>query len=108
MNNSIPIIRLEVEHMKYTMLTALTQHAALMDKSIQQAVEEYCTEENINAIVNREASAQLESALKEEVRSFFSFSGQGRAAVREAVIEALNERYPLRLDGEGRSGETKP
>ena len=97
---NIPIISLEVQGMKRTMKLALMEHAALLDKSIQQAVEDYCTEGNIQAIVQREARLQLDAALKEEVRRFFDWSGQGRAAVREAVMEALNERYPLKREGE--------
>ncbi len=97
---NIPIISLEVQGMKHTMKLALMEHAALLDKSIQQAVEDYCTEGNIQAIVQREARLQLDAALKEEVKRFFDWSGQGRAAVREAVMEALNERYPLKREGE--------
>jgi hypothetical protein len=97
---NIPIISLEVQGMRHTMKLALMEHAALLDKSIQQAVEDYCTEGNIHAIVRREANLQLDAALKEEVKRFFDWSGQGRAAVREAVMEALNERYPLNREGE--------
>jgi hypothetical protein len=96
-----PIIRLEVEGMKRTMLLALTEQAALMDKSIQQAVEDFCTEGNIDAIVRHEAQLQLNAALKEEVKSFFLWNGKGRAAVREAVIEALSQRFPDNLESEG-------
>lgn len=97
---NIPIISLEVQGMKHTMKLALMEHAALLDKSIQKAVEDYCTEGNINAIVRREAQLQLDAALKEEVKRFFDWSGQGRAAVREAVMEALHERYPVKREGE--------
>ena len=92
-NFNVPIIRLEVEGMKFTMQRALTEHAVAVDKSIQKAIDDYCTESNINAIVMQEAKARLDQALKEEVQNFFGYSGAGRAAVRAAVIETLNERY---------------
>ena len=100
---NVPIIRLEVQGLKRTMLLALTEHAALMDKSIQQAVEEFCADGHIDAIVRREAQLQLDAALKEEVRSFFLFNGPGRAAVRQAVTEALEQRYSNNLESEERS-----
>ncbi len=87
---SVPIIRLQVENLKHTMFLALTEHAALMDKSIQQAVEEFCTDGHIDAIVRREAQLQLDAVVKEEVGSFFR-NGPGRAAVRQAVTEALEQ-----------------
>ena len=92
-NLRVPIIRLEVEGIKYTMQRALMEHAVAVDESIQKAIDNYCTESNINAIVMKEAKLRLELALKEEVQNFFSYSGVGRAAVRAAVIETLNERY---------------
>lgn len=92
---NIPIIKLEVEGMKYAVLHALTEHAAKMDKSIQQAVESFCTEKNIDNIVREEAHRQLEAAVREEVKNFFGWSGNGRKAVREAVQQYLDERYPV-------------
>jgi selenocysteine lyase/cysteine desulfurase len=91
---NVPIIRLEVEGMKYTVQTALLAHASQVSDGIQQAVEAYCTEANITAIVEAEARRQIEEALKQSVKDFFNFSGPGRAAVREAVMEHLNAIYP--------------
>ena len=67
-----------------------------LDSAVQKAVEDYCSEENINAIVRREAIAQVDAVLKEEVRNFFNWSNAGRLAIREAVTEHLNERFPQR------------
>ena len=67
---NIPVIKLEVESMKYTVVTALQQHAALMDSSIQAAVD------------------------------FGRWNENGRIAVREAVIAFLDERYPVKQVGE--------
>jgi len=89
--NTIPVIRLEVERMKHSILAALTTHAAAMDTSVQAAIEAYCTPENINAVVRKAAMDALDAAVKEEVRSFFEWSKPGRQAVREAVIQHLNE-----------------
>lgn len=92
--NRMPIIRLEVERMKYAMQHALVEHAALMDDAIQKAIEAYCTPENIDAIVRKEATHAIDSAVREEVRAFFSQTGAGRKAVREAVTNWLNDVYP--------------
>ncbi len=90
---NIPIIKLEVQGMKYAIHTALAEHSLLMDKSIQAAVEEYCTPGNIDRIVKAEAMQALDAAVKEEVRSFFGYGAVGRKAVREAVHHWLNKEF---------------
>lgn len=91
--NNLPIITLEVDRMRLTMKTMLAQHAALLDTSVQKAVDEFCTPGNIDAIVREAAKRELDIAVKEEVRNFFAYSAAGRQAVREAVTEHLNEVY---------------
>lgn len=92
---NIPIIRFEVQGMKHSMILALSEHAAKMDASIQRAVEDFCTPENIDAVVRATAKEALDMAVREEVRNFFGYGKAGRAAVREAVQHWLNEVYPM-------------
>lgn len=91
---NVPIIRLEVEGMKHAMLQALSNYHVQMDQEVKAAVEAYCTPENLSHILHKEVYQQLDFAVKEEVRRFFDYSGNGRAAVREAVENYLNEYYP--------------
>lgn len=92
-NNTYPVIRLEVERMKHSILVALSEHATTMDASVAKAVEAYCTQENIDRVVWSAAKEALDSAVREEVREFFRYSKPGRQAVREAVFEYLNRTY---------------
>ena len=87
---TVPIIRLEVERMKQTILVALPQHAAAMDASVQEAIQAYCTPENIGAVVREAVKREMDAAVKEEVRQFFQGSAAGRQAVREAVTAHLD------------------
>lgn len=90
----LPIIRLEVEGMKYAVVTALSAHAAQMDADIQAAVEAYCTPENIASVVRGAATEALDRAIKAEVQNFFNY-GDGRKAVAAAVKESIlaNKSY---------------
>lgn len=91
---NIPIIRLEVEGMKHTLLTALSHHSAEMDANVQQAVESYCTEANLTAVINETVKYEMDMAVKEEVRNFFGYGKAGRRAVKEAIEEYLKRTYP--------------
>lgn len=87
---NIPIIRLEIEHMRETLCVALAEHRFMMDNYIKEAVDAYCTPENISRVVKESALKQLDIAIREEVEKFFRY-GNGRKAVSEAVEAALTK-----------------
>lgn len=96
---NIPIITLEVQAMRHTVKSALLLHAAQMDKDIQAAVDAYCTPENIGQVVRETARAEINEAVKEEVRNFFRYSPNGRKAIREAVHEHMERVYGEKDNG---------
>lgn len=85
---NLPIIRLEVEGMRRTMAAMLAKHAVQIDKDIQEAVEAYCTPENLAFVVKTAASKALDATIREEVDKFFRY-GDGRTAVAAAVKESI-------------------
>lgn len=91
-----PIIRIEFEHMKHTLLKALTEYQAGIDTSIREAVKLFCTTENLRCIIHAHVSRVLEGAIREEVERFFRY-GEGRRAVAEAVRAKLLSE----IDGTG-------
>ena len=84
-----PVIRLEVERIKFAMLSALSEASAQIDEDIHKAVEDYMQPENVSAIVHTIATSEIDAALKREVEWFFRY-GNGRDAIRSAVNEKLN------------------
>jgi len=88
---NMPIVRLEVEHMKHSIQMACTEYIAKMDADIQAAVERVCTPEHISDVVCRAAKETIDKAVDEEVRSFYRY-GAGREAVRKAVVDTLTEK----------------
>lgn len=87
---NIPIIRLEVEGLKRSVIAALSDHAVQMDSDIIAAVESYCKPENISRIVHDAAKAEIDRVITEEVKAFFS-KGPGRSAVAAAVQSILSD-----------------
>ena len=83
-----PIIRLEIEGMKHTIMHAMTQYLTQMDADIQAAVERACKPEHISALIETTAREQIAKAVKTEIESFYSY-GRGRAAIKEAVLKTL-------------------
>ena len=89
MNRTLPIISLEFSSMQFMLKTALSEHILAVDRNVQEAIENYCTEDNLKKVIEGEVKSCLDDAVKEEVRAFFSHSGAGRKAVKEAVLEYL-------------------
>lgn len=94
---NLPTIRLEIEGMRHTVLRAISERNGEMEAYIKQTLEKMCKEESIKDIVETEARTQIQLALKEEVKNFFTWSSStGRQAIREAVLEHLERMFDLR------------
>lgn len=88
---SIPVIRLEVESMKWSILKAFTEANAKIDADIRRAVEAFCTPENVQRVVSRTVNEVLTQVIDEEVRSFYRY-GDGRKIVKAAIERKLKRK----------------
>lgn len=82
--------------MRHAISVALLEHQHRMDEDVQNAINAYCTPENISFVVTNAAREALSHAIREEVRAFFTV-GNGRKAVAAAVKESLlnGETYTI-------------
>lgn len=86
--NGMPVIRLEIEGMKHTIMHAMTQHLAQMDADIQAVVENLCTPARILEVITTTAQKEIDQVVKAEVERFYRY-GKGQEAVKQAVARAL-------------------
>ena len=94
----LPIIRLEIEGIRNTLMVALTEQQLAMDDYIKESVDAFCDPENIKILVRNAATQALADAIKAEVKEFF-WKGEGRKAVAEAVkTSILNKETYTPLD----------
>jgi hypothetical protein len=82
---NIPIIKIEFESMRQSLRIAMTEQMVTMDSNIKEAIDKYCTVENLQYIINSEVMRSVNEAVKEEVQSLFKYSGAGRKAIREQI-----------------------
>jgi hypothetical protein len=85
---NVPIIKLQVDHMRHEMAMALSSYTAQLDQNLQQAIERFCTPENLQRIIEDEADKQLDIAIREAVKHWFIY-GEGRAVIKRAVEDKL-------------------
>lgn len=88
---NLPIVRLELEGMKESIVMAFSEYALKMDADVQSAVAAICTPENLTAMVTKYAKDAIDSAIRQEISNFYNY-GLGREVIRKAVNETLAER----------------
>ncbi|NIB43788.1 hypothetical protein HBA55_29570 [Pseudomaricurvus alkylphenolicus] len=88
---TIPIVRIELDGFKQSLLHAFSEHQLRIDEYVQAAVDEACKPERLEALINKEAQDSIDSAIKEELNRFYRY-GEGREAIKKAVAETLEQR----------------
>ena len=89
--SAMPIIKLEVESMKHTVIAMLSEYFAKMDEDIRRAVHLACTAEKISLIISETAEREIKAVIEEEISRFFRY-GDGRSAVRDTVTNMLKDQ----------------
>lgn len=87
-----PIIKIEVEHMRQSMIHAFSEHVLKMDGLFQHAITEACKPEVVQEIVYDAARRYLRQALEEEVKNYLTY-GEGRKLVRAEVEKRLKADF---------------
>lgn len=87
--DGMPIIKLEIQGMKHTVMVALSEHHARISEEVQHALEQACSESNIRTIVALQVNAEVRKVMKEEIHYYFSI-GEGRDAIREMARQRLS------------------
>lgn len=91
LSHGIPIIRIEIEGMKQSILHAIAARQLVFDDYVKQALDRELTDENIQRMVDREVERSIAAAVHDEVERFYRWGG-GRQHVADAVQKQL-ERY---------------
>src|SRR5690242_10711855 len=87
---SIPVVRLEIEYMKHSILQAFTEYSAKVDADVREAVERFCAPGNVKVIINKAVEQTLKHAIEAEIEKFFQY-GAGRHVIAEAVKTKLEK-----------------
>ena len=88
LNLPAPVIRLEIEGMRYAILRTFSECQAEMDANVTRVVEEYCKPDNLDRAIEKIAATAIDEAIHQYVRDFFQ-QGAGRESVRRAVAQRL-------------------
>lgn len=85
---NMPIIRLELEQMKYTLLAALSQHTSEINKLAEEQIAKAIKDFNWQA----ETTQVVHEALRTAIGTYFQY-GKGYEFITGAVNEAFETMF---------------
>ena len=94
--NHLPVVRIELESMKHTLQVMLQEHAAMLDADINRALESCLSSDAMAQHISAEVERCIKGVVTDAIKSAFGYSSAGRAAIREAVMQRLDEEFPMK------------
>ena len=88
MNTSFPVVKLTLEGMQHAIMMAFNDHVLKMDDDVQNAVKEYCTPKNVNAIIAAEVKRRVDESIASRIESYFKY-GEGSKLIDEIVKKSM-------------------
>ena len=93
--NGRPVVRIEVEQMRHSIMKAFSERQLVRDEMVKEAIERATEPERVTEVIDREVRRVLDKTIRDEVERFFRHSGEGREIIAEAVKEKLLSRDDL-------------
>lgn len=91
----MPIIKLEVESMKQSIMHAFSERQIDLSAEVQCALDAQCTPEAIQEHVNEASRKAVKEAVANAVQRWWATSPEGRALIEAAITERMNEEAAL-------------
>lgn len=88
---TFPVITLEIESMRHSIKKALSEHMLNIDNTVQEAIDVYCSSDNISRIIQTTTRRTIDAVVQEEVEKYFR-EGEGRKEISALVRELLSKR----------------
>lgn len=90
-----PVIRLEVQHMKQTMIHAFGQQQLDISAEVKRALDRECHPDRIQEIVDRTAREAVNIAVSDAVKHWWLTSEAGQQLIKQAIAERMEEEAKL-------------
>ena len=92
---NLPIIKLEVEHLRQCVVHAFAEQQIQYDKIFKQVLQEATTQEAVVQAVRDAVRTELRTKVQEAVKKFFSWGSPGYSIIYELIQRKLREDKEL-------------
>lgn len=86
----VPIIKFDLQHAREHIAVAVATRSDEISEMVQESLDEFCTVENLQRIINQHVGVIIPEIIKTELDNFYKY-GDGRAVIKEAVIARLQD-----------------
>ena len=98
-NHEIPLIRVDIEQMSYSIRMALLEYGDRVSQIVQDQITVACTSGRLDAVITARVNSEIERVIGLAIEDFFRV-GPGRDAIRDAVHAAWRHVAASRVGGE--------
>ena len=85
-----PRIRLEIDHMKHSMMIAVADYQVRFDSDLQAAIDAYFQPENIKRVLAENVKRTIDEAICKELNSYFAY-GDGAGVIKDVVSKVCDK-----------------
>ena len=95
MDTPTPIIRLELEHMKHSIIHAMGVHFVEMDEAVQRAIKRAIDNFDYGGEIEKLAHRIIQQALDDALRKHFRPGGEGYQDIQKVAVKIIETRLAV-------------
>src|SRR3972149_8476981 len=88
--NQLPMIRRDLENMKYPIVTALGRHSHEIERHGEEQLQAVVDSFDFEAVVRGKAEAAIGEAIRLSIDAYFKY-GEGHKAIDQAIQAAISD-----------------
>lgn len=94
----IPIIRIEIEGIKHSLITAIIDHNKDMEQIVKAKLEKICTVEYMEALIEKELRDLIPKVIHDSFNDYSVIEGFRSMVIKE-IMPKINEEKEAEGDG---------
>ena len=90
-NQDMPIIKLELTHLKHNVMAHIVSHSDEVNKFIESSLDEILTSEHLKDHIHEQTRFAVKEAVTNSINNYFKY-GDGKKIIADSVMAMFNQR----------------
>jgi hypothetical protein len=88
---SVPLVKVELEHMRQTMIVALSDYQERISQSVNEQLEDIVNNFDFSKVVDETATKVIEEAIRDALTNYFKY-GDGHKIIETTISKMLKQK----------------